>query len=38
VDVVVVAKLQKLSASKLGAIVSDDGVWHSKPVDDVSEK
>jgi hypothetical protein len=37
-DVVVVAKLQELSAGKLGAIVGDDGVWHSKPVDDVSEK
>jgi hypothetical protein len=37
-DVVVVAKLQELSAGKLGAIVGDNGVWHSKPVDDVSEK
>jgi hypothetical protein len=39
VGVVVVAKkLQELSAGKLGAIVGDDGVQHSKPVDDVSEK
>jgi hypothetical protein len=37
-DVVVVAKLQELSAGKLGAVVSDDGVRHSKPVDDVCEK
>jgi hypothetical protein len=37
-DVVVVAKLQELSAGKLGAIVGDDGVRHSKLVDDVSEK
>jgi hypothetical protein len=36
--VVVVAKLQELSAGKLGAIVGDDGVQHSKLVDDVCEK
>jgi hypothetical protein len=37
-DVVVIAKLQEFSIGKLGAIVGDDGVWHSKPVDDVCEK
>jgi hypothetical protein len=37
-DVVVVAKLQELFVGKLGAIVGDDGVQHSKPVDDVREK
>jgi hypothetical protein len=37
-DVVVVAKLQEFSAGKLGAIVGDDGVRHSKLVDDVCEK
>jgi hypothetical protein len=36
--VVVVAKLQEPSAGELGAVVSDDGVWHSKPVDDVGEE
>jgi hypothetical protein len=37
-DVVVITKLHELLAGKLGAIVGDDGIWHSKPVDDVSEK
>jgi hypothetical protein len=37
-DVVVVAKLQELLASKQGAIVGDDGVWHPEPVDNVSEE
>jgi hypothetical protein len=37
-NVVVVAELQELPASKLGAVVSDDGVQHSKPVDDVGEE
>jgi hypothetical protein len=36
--VVVVAKLQELSAGKMGAVVNDDGVRHSKTVDDVCEK
>jgi hypothetical protein len=36
--VVVVAKLQEFSTSKLGAIVGDDGVRHSKPVDDACKK
>jgi hypothetical protein len=37
-DVVVVAELQELPANKLGTVVSDDGVRHSKPVDDVGEE
>jgi hypothetical protein len=37
-DVVVIAKLQEFSTSKLGAIVGDDGVWHSKLMDNVYEK
>jgi hypothetical protein len=37
-DVVVVAKLQEFPAGKLGAIVGDDGVRHSKPVDDVRKE
>jgi hypothetical protein len=37
-DVVVVAKFQEFSASKLGAIIGDDGVWHSKQVDDVCKE
>jgi hypothetical protein len=32
------AELQELPASKLGAVVGDDGVRHSKPVDDVGEE
>jgi hypothetical protein len=38
VDVVVVTKLQELFASKLGVLVDDDRVLHSKPVDDVGEE
>jgi hypothetical protein len=38
VDVVVVAKLQEFSADKLEVIVSDGGVWHPKPMDDVREE
>jgi hypothetical protein len=38
VDVVVVAKLQEFSAGKLEVIVSDGGVWHPKPMDDVHEE
>jgi hypothetical protein len=38
VNVVVIAKLQEFSTGKLGAIVGDDGVWHSKPMDNVYEK
>jgi hypothetical protein len=33
-----VAKLQELSARKLGPVVGDDGVGHSKAVDDVGEE
>jgi hypothetical protein len=35
---VVVAEIQKLLTSKLGAIVRDDTVGNPKAVDDVSEK
>jgi hypothetical protein len=38
VDVVVVVKLQEVPASELRAVVGDDGVRHSKPVDDVGEE
>jgi hypothetical protein len=38
VDVVFVAKFQEFSARKLGAVVGDDGVRHSEPMDDVSEE
>jgi hypothetical protein len=37
-DVVVVTKLQEFLAGKLGAVVGNDGVRHSKPVDDVHEE
>jgi hypothetical protein len=37
-DVVVITKFQEFSASKFEAIIGDDGVRHSKPVDDVHEK
>jgi hypothetical protein len=37
-DVMVVAKIQKLFASKLGAVVCDDAVRNPKAVDDVREK
>jgi hypothetical protein len=37
-DVELVAKLHELSARELGPVVGDDGVGHSKPVDDVSEE
>jgi hypothetical protein len=33
-----VTELQELSAREFGPIVGDDGVGHSKPVDDVSEE
>jgi hypothetical protein len=36
--VVVVTKFQEFSAGKFGAIVGDDEVRHSKPVDDVREE
>jgi hypothetical protein len=37
-DVMVVVEIQKLFASKLGAVVRDDAVWNPKAVDDVGEK
>jgi hypothetical protein len=37
-DVVVVAKVQELSASELGAVVGDDGVRDPKAMDDVGEE
>jgi hypothetical protein len=37
-DVVVVAEIQKLFTSELGAIVRDDVVGNSKAVDDVGKK
>jgi hypothetical protein len=37
-DVVVLAEVQELSASELGAVVGDDGVWDSKTMDDVGEE
>jgi hypothetical protein len=36
-DVVVFAEVQELSASELGAVVGDDGVWDPKAMDDVGE-
>ena len=35
---VVVTKHQELVAGELCPIVSDDGVWNPKPVDDISEE
>jgi uncharacterized membrane protein YdcZ (DUF606 family) len=37
-DIVVITKLQEFLAGELGAIVDNDGVEQSKPVDDVSEE
>jgi hypothetical protein len=37
-DVVVVAEIQKLFTSELGAIVRDDAVRNPKAVDDVGKK
>jgi hypothetical protein len=37
-DVMVVAEIQKLFVSKLGAIVCDDAVRNPKAVDDVGEE
>jgi hypothetical protein len=37
-DVVVFAEVQELSASELGAVVSDDGVRDPKAMDDVGEE
>jgi hypothetical protein len=37
-DVVVLAEVQKLLASELGAVVGDDGVRYPKAMDDVGEE
>jgi hypothetical protein len=37
-DVVVLAEVQELSASELGAVVDDDGVRDPKAMDDVGEE
>ena len=37
-DVVVLAEVQELSASELGAVVRDDGVRDPKMMDDVGEE
>jgi hypothetical protein len=37
-DVVVLAEVQELLPSELRAIVSDDGVWDPKAMDDVCEE
>jgi len=36
--VVLVAELQELSPGELCAIISDYGVWHSKPMDNICEE
>jgi hypothetical protein len=36
-DVVVLAKVQELSVTELGAVVGDDGVWDPRVMDDVDE-
>ena len=37
-DVVVVVERQELVAGELCPIVSDDGVWNPKPMDDINEE
>jgi hypothetical protein len=37
-DVMVVVEIQKLSASKLGAVVRDDAIGNPKAVDNVGEE
>jgi hypothetical protein len=37
-DVVILTEVQELSASELGAVVDDDGVWDPKAMDDVGEE
>jgi hypothetical protein len=37
-DVVVLAEVQELPASELGAVVGDDGVQDPKAMDDVGEE
>jgi hypothetical protein len=33
-----IAKLQEFPTRELGPVVGDDGVWHSKAIDNVGEK
>jgi hypothetical protein len=35
---VVLVEVQELSASELGVVVSDDGVWDPEAMDDVGEE
>jgi hypothetical protein len=37
-DVEFVAELQEFPARELGPVVGDDGVWHSKTMDDIGEE
>ena len=37
-DMMFIAKLEEFFASELRAVVSDDGVWDSKAMDDVKEE
>ena len=37
-DVVSITELKKLLAGELCAVVCNDGVWHSKAMDDVEEE
>jgi hypothetical protein len=37
-DVVVLAEVQELFPGELRAIVSDDGIWDSKAMDDICEE
>jgi hypothetical protein len=37
-DVVILTEVQELFAGELGAIVGDDGVRHTKTMDDVGEE
>jgi hypothetical protein len=35
---VAITELQEFPAGELGVVVSDNGVWHPEPVDDVVEE
>jgi hypothetical protein len=37
-DVVILAEVQELSASALGVVIGDDGVWDPEAMDDVGEE
>lgn len=37
-DAIIVAVVRKLLPYELSVLVSDDGVWHAKPMQDVKEK